>query len=75
MNTKNNPKADAAHRFRIENKVSGEVNALSLVVRKYIARHCVTLASLMLERSVSLSRDEQAQNNKNHLSLKGVTNK
>lgn len=81
-----------------KNKVSGEVNALSLVVREYIARHCVTLASYMSTRSMILSKNEQAQlnnnpeaaqkfceahtsgrfrvaNNKNRLSLKGVTNK
>jgi|CXWL01.1.fsa_nt_gi hypothetical protein len=51
-----------------KNKTSGEVNALSLIVREYIARHCVTLASHMSAQPLSPelvegSKDEQAQTN------------
>lgn len=53
---------------------SGEANGLSLVVRKHIIRHCVTLTSF-IPAGFILTKDEQEQNNKNHLSLKGVNNK
>ncbi len=56
-----------------KNKISGEVNTLSLVVREYIARHCVTLASHMSARSLSLPAG-QAGLSKNVLAQTNNTN-
>lgn len=67
---------DNQNMMHSKNQISGEAKPLSLVVREYIARHCVTLASYMPDQYLVVSRDEQTQpTNKNHLSLKGVTNK
>jgi hypothetical protein len=50
-----------------KNKISGEVNTLSLVVREYIVRHCVTITAYVPDWSKSISKDKQVQaENKNN---------